>query len=198
MTLCALNDVKQYTGVTSNATDAVLTALIANASDFIERYCNRVFEQTTFTDVRNGNGADAIFLRHVPILSVQSVSVDGTTVPPAPDARSYGWVNDEHKVYIRGYARVNPESPDVYVGAPRGFSRGIQNIQIAYTAGHATIPLSVNQACVELVAYKFAKRQRIDKKNEVLAQQTVGFDLSDMPASVKTELAQWIVPMVAP
>lgn len=196
--LCQLADVKTYLGITSATTDAVLTALVGNASAFIERYCNRVFEQASYTETRNGNGADAIYLRNTPIVSVQSVSVDGTSIPAAPDTVSYGYIFDTHKVYLRGDARVNPITPGIFAGYPPRFQRGIQNIVIAYTAGFTTIPADVNQACVELVAYKFSRRDRTGMKNEVLAQQTGGFDMSDMPASVKTTLAQWIVPMVAP
>lgn len=196
--LCQLADVKNYLGTTTAATDAVLTSLAGNASAFIERYCNRVFEQASYTEARNGNGADAIYLRNTPIVSVQSVSVDGTSIPAAPDTVSYGYIFDTHKVYLRGDARVNPITPGIFAGYPPRFQRGIQNIVIAYTAGFAAIPVDVTQACIELVASKFAKRDRIDTKNAVLAGQTVGYDLSDMPASVKTTLAQWIVPMVAP
>ena len=198
MSLCALADLKQYLGITTNSTDNALTALIGNASSFIERYCNRVFEAASYTETRNGNGADAIYMRNTPVIMVSSVSIDGVAVPEAPDARSYGWVNDNHKVYLRGYARIDPSSAHSFTAAPGCFRRGIQNVQIAYVAGFTTVPVDVSQACIELIASKFAKRGRIDKKSEVLAQQTTAFDLSDMPASVKTALAQWKVPMIAP
>lgn len=197
--LCQLSDVKTYLGITSSGTDQVLSALITNASSFIERYCNRAFEQASYTETRNGNGADAIYLRNAPIVSVQSVSVDGVSIPAAPDTTSYGYVFDEHKVYLRGDARVNPITPGIFAGYPPRFQRGVQNIVIAYTAGFATIPADVNQACVELVAAKLAKRDRVDKSSETLGtQQTQAYSMADMPASVKTALAQWIVPMVAP
>lgn len=196
--LCQLADVKDYLGITTTATDSVLTTLVNNAGAFIERYCNRVFEQASYTETRNGNGASAIFMRNVPIISVQSVSVDGTSVPAAPDAISYGYIFDSNKVYLRGDARINPVTPGIFAGYPPTFSRGIQNITIAYTAGYPTVPMDIAQACIELVASKFAKRMRIDKKSDVLAQETVSFDLSDMPASVKTTLSQWVIPMVAP
>jgi hypothetical protein len=178
--LCALADVKSYMGLTDTNQDALLTTLIGNASAFIETYCNRTFAQASYTETRNGGCGPKLYLANGPVVSVSSVSVDGTAVPLAPDAKSYGFVWDAMQVYIR---------PGGYPGE---FTKGIQNVVVSYTAGYVTTPPDVNQACCELIAYKMAKRNRIDKKNEVLAQQTLGFDMSDMPASVKTALQAYI------
>jgi hypothetical protein len=43
------------------------------------------------------------------------------------------------------------------------------------------------------VAWLFNKRSRLDKRNETLgSQQTQGYDLSDMPAFVKTALQAYV------
>lgn len=199
MTLCAVSDVQNYLGNTDAALVPVFTTLVANASAFIERYCGRVFEQGNYTETRNGNGADSIYLRQGPIISVQSVSVDGVSMPAAPDAISYGYVFDEHKVYLRGYARVAPSTPGTMVGSVGSFRRGIQNVVIAYTAGYATIPLDLNQACIELVADKYAKRKRIDEKSQTTGQQmTASYDMSDISARVKTAINAYRLPMYPP
>lgn len=177
--LCSLADVKTYLGWMDGNRDAVISALIPAASGFIESYCDRVFLQASYTETRNGNGGSRLFLRNGPVSAVASVTVDGLTVPAATNAVTFGYVFDDLAVYIREG------------GYPGRFNRGVQNVTVAYTAGFAAIPPEVNQACVELIAFKLAKRDRIDKKNEVLAQQTVGFDMSDMPAGAKTLLAQY-------
>ena len=199
MTLCAVSDVQTYLGNTDAALVPVLTALVNSASALIERHCGRVFEQANYTETRNGNGADAIYLRQGPIISVQSVTVDGVSIPPAPDTISYGYVFSGHKLYLRGYARVAPGTPGTMVGSVGCFRRGIQNVVIAYSAGYATIPADLNQACVELVADKFAKRKRIDEKSQTTGQQmTASYDLSDISARVKTVLSSYILPMYPP
>ncbi len=199
MTLCAVADVQTYLGNTDAALAPVLTALVNNASALIERYCGRVFEQASYTETRNGNGSEAIFLRQGPIISVQSVSVDGVAVPPAPDAISYGYVFDDRQVYLRGYARVSPSAPGTMIGSVGSFRRGIQNVVIAYTAGYASIPLDLNQACVELVCDKYAKRKRIDEKSQTTGQQmTAAYDLSDISARVKTVINAYRLPMIPP
>lgn len=183
--LCQLSDVKEYLGATDTNTDQVLTDLIARASTQIETYCNRVFAQASYTETRNGGCGPKMFLLNGPVLSVTSVSVDGQVVPPAPDAVSYGFVSDDTTVYIR--------PANGRAGGPMEFRKGIQNVTVVYTAGYVTTPPDVSQACIELVAYKFAKRQRIDKSSETLGQQqTQAYSMADMPASVRSALQPYI------
>lgn len=182
--LCALADVKTYLGIQNTNQDAVITTLITNASAMIESYCNRTFASAAYTETRNGTGGFRMYAAQAPITAVSSVTVDGTPIPAAPapsnGSLGYGYVFDADLIYIR---------PGGYPGT---FTKGIQNVMLAYTAGFATIPADVNQACVELIADKLAKQARIDKKSETLgSQQTVSFDLSGMPPRVVAALAQW-------
>lgn len=180
--LCALADVKTYFGITSANEDTVITALIAAASAQIENYCNRTFAQASYTETRNGNDADAIFVRQFPLVSVQSVTVSGLAVPAATDSVSFGYTFDDDRIYIR---RNNWNLPGRLGGYPVRFERGVQNVVLQYTAGYATIPADLNQACVELVGWKRAKQERIDKTSETLGQQqTQAFKLDAMPPSV--------------
>ena len=178
--LCALADVQTYIGTTDNSTAAVIEQLIENASAFIERYCNRTFAVTSYTETRNGNNRARMMLNNAPIVAVSSVSIEGVVIPQSTGAQVAGWVADTHTLYLR---------------AGSGFSifpEGVQNVAVSYTAGFNTVPADVAQACIELIAFKLAKRNRIDKKNETLGQQqTIGFDISDMPKSVVTALASY-------
>lgn len=175
--LCQLADVQTYLGDSAAASSPVLALLITNASAFIEQYCNRTFALTSYTETRNGNGGNKLFLLNGPVVSVSSVTVDGNVVPPSPNPLASGWVNDDSMVYIRG----------------GWFACGIQNVTVQYSAGFATTPADVAQACIELVAEKFAKRNRIDKASETLGtQQTQAYIQADMPARVKTALQPYV------
>lgn len=179
--LCALADVKTYLGITDASTDSVLTALVSNASAMIESFCNRAFAQATYTDTLNGTGKAQMCLPNSPVTAVASLSVDGMSVPPSADTTLSGYVFDALSVYLR---------PGGY---PCAFTKGIQNVTVTYTAGYAVVPLDVAQACIEMVAYKFAKRSRIDKASETLGtQQTISFSQADMPAQVKTALKPYV------
>ena len=184
--LCQLADVKTFLGITTTATDTVLQSLITNVSATIESFCNRVFAQATYTDTRNGTGKDRLFLANGPVMSVASVTVDGFTIPPAPNSISYGFVADDLMLYIR---------PG---GTPSVFNKGVQNCTVVYTAGYAVIPPDVAQVCIEIVAFHFAKRDRMDKASETLGTaQTISFSQADMPAGAKLALKQrvfWSTP----
>lgn len=177
--LCTLAEVRLYAGTqdSDTSTDAVVEQLIENASAFIERYCNRIFGVTTYVEVRNGNDRPRMMTNQSPITAVSSVQINGQSIAASTGALVAGYTFDEHSIYLRpglGFER---------------FWRGIQNVEFSYTAGFGTVPADVSQACIELIAFKLAKRNRIDKKNETLGQQqTIGFDTSDMPKGVQTAL----------
>ncbi|SEJ55960.1 head-tail connector protein [Frateuria terrea] len=179
--LCTLANVKAFLGITSSATDGVLSSLITAISAAIESYCNRTFASAAYTESRNGTGGNRLFLAHGLVTAVASVTVDGQAIPAAVGTGT-GYLFDETTVYLRGYC----------------FHRGVQNVTVSYTAGYASVPSDVAQACVELVAAHFAKRDRIDKSSETLGtQQTISYSQADMPAAVKTALKQrvwWTVP----
>lgn len=187
--LCALADVQTYLGDSAASSGSVLSALITNASAMIEQYCNRVFAQASYTETRNGRNTETLYMRQQPIMSVQSLTIDGITVPASTNPKGYGYVFDDAQLYLRG-----ARGP---FGQPERFERGAQNIVVQYMAGFQTIPADVAQACIELVADKFAKRNRIDKSSETLGtQQTQAYVMTDMPARVKAALASYRVPMV--
>lgn len=194
--LCQLADVHTYLGLTSTNEDANINALIAAASAWIEKYCNRTFEQAQYSEVRNGNGAAAMYLRQRPVTAVASVTVDGYAIPVPQSTTSYGYVFDASCVYIRAGIKG---SPAPFNGAGLRFTRGVQNIVVSYTAGYATIPPDLVQACVELVAWKRAKASRIDKTSETLGQaQTQAFAKDAIPPSVLSALNNHLLPMYPP
>jgi uncharacterized phiE125 gp8 family phage protein len=193
--LCTLTDVKAYLRIADGAQDAVINYLIPKASAFLERQCSRIFASATYSETRNGNGADSMGLRQIPVTAVASVSVDGVSIPAAPDAVSTGFVFDEDTLYIR---RGNRGLSSPFGGVPLCFNRGIQNIALSYTAGYATIPDDLVQACVELVAWKMKKSSRIDSKSETLAQQTVAYDMSDVPAGCASIISRYSRTMIPP
>lgn len=195
--LCSVADVQAYTGQDSANLTALITTLIGNASTLIESICSRVFEQTTYTETRNGNGAPMLFLRQGPIISVSSLQIDGVSIPAATSPVSYGYVFDDRRLYLRGNAGISATVKGTPGGYPIGFSRGVQNIAVQYIAGYATIPADLNQACVELVADMLAKRARIDLKSQSLGQNdTVSYNLVDVPPRVKKALRPYALPMI--
>lgn len=180
--LCQLADVKSYLGISDTNSDTVLSALISQVSAGIESYCNRTFASQSYTERRNGGCGSKLYLMNGPVTAVASLTVNGQAVSAAPDDVSGGYVFDSSVLYIRPGG-----------SGPQEFYKGVQNVTVTYTAGFTTIPLDVVHAAIAWVASLFAKRNRVDKKSETLGpQQTIGYDLSDMPAQTKRLLSSYI------
>jgi len=132
--LCDLASVKSFIVPALSATtasDAVLSALISGASRSIEAYLGRELMAQSWTEMRNGTGQDKLALKHWPVLSVSSVTIDTSAIPATgnPPTQSWGgYTFDNRFVYI---------APG-FLGFPAYFQRGIQNVQIVYAAGYIT------------------------------------------------------------
>ncbi|MDE2229908.1 MAG: phage gp6-like head-tail connector protein [Alphaproteobacteria bacterium] len=161
--------------LTTTGDDALLTRLITAASQFIQAWLGRTVAETAYTETRNGFGGTRLFLRNRPVVSVASLTVDGNAIAPSSGAGQPGYLFDDSSVYLAGYA----------------FSRGQQNVTIAYTAGYAATPPELEQACIALVALRYKERDRIGQVSKNLAGEVVSFTQKDMPADVQTLLDQY-------
>jgi len=72
------------------------------------------------------------------------------------------------------------------------FNRGIQNVSVAYTAGYASTPAGVEQACIELIARRYRKeRVAIGVSAKTLAGETISFDKEDFSEAIRSALQQY-------
>lgn len=178
--LCALADVKTYLGYTTTTSDALFSRLITACSAQIEAWCGRVFASAPYIDIQDGDGSDYLILKNRPIISIQSVTLDGDPISASPDGISAGYTFDSTTLY--------------YIGG--WFCRGRRNVNVSYTAGFATVPPDIAQAAIALVGFQYNKSRRLDVKSETLAQQTQSFDLSGIPDVVKQVISQYKVTRV--
>src|SRR5574337_320001 len=178
--LTDLTTVKSYMGITSGASDSLLSTLITAASQFIMSYCNRTFQAQPYTEYRDGvgYGVSELVTLGYPIQSVQGVTVNGTPLPAANVASwpRTGYYAGQWYIGIEGY-----EVP-----------RGRKNVVLQYTAGYPTIPADLNQACVEMVALKYKQKDRIGiSGTESIDGQTISFKDVAMSTAVKQTLQQY-------
>ena len=174
--LTTLANAKEWLELDSSLTsdDALLARLISAASGFIRIWCNRDFVRQPYVETRSGNGGRSIVLAQWPIVSVESLVIDGQPVPPAP-ANGAGYLISRSMVMLVGYF----------------FARGAANIQISYTAGYATIPPEIEDACIQLVGFRYRERSRIGKSSESMGGETTAYQVRDVPAGVRTILDQY-------
>ncbi len=176
--LTTLANVKAYLSppLTATTDDALLGRLITAASQFIQSWINATIAQAGYSETRNGNGGTLLFLRNRPVTAVASVLVDGVAIAASnPAPMGAGFLFDDNAIYLKGYA----------------FSKGAQNITVQYTAGYATTPPELEQACIALVCLRYKERDRIGQASKSLAGESASFQPKDMPPDVATVLDQY-------
>jgi hypothetical protein len=153
--------------------DALLTRLIAAASQYIQIWLNRQVASADYLEIRDGTGGHRLQFACFPVTAVVSLTIDGQTVPAAASFNEAGYRFGSTQLSVRGYR----------------FNRGAQNVVVAYTAGYPTTPPEVAQACIELVA---RERGRIGEVSRSLGgAETVAYAQKDMSDAIKTLLQQY-------
>ncbi len=170
MGLTTVANVKAYLGITGSTDDALIENLIDRVTDFIKRYCNREFTKSNYDEYYDGNGTGCLFLPNYPVVSVASLEIDGIIK-----------ASTDYAIYAdAGMVRLKNEK----------FTDGVLNVHVTYTAGYATVPKDLEQACTEVVAMKYYSRGT--EKFGVTARSfgeggTVSY-ASTLPAEIKDVL----------
>lgn len=176
--LTTLANVKQYSAITISTDDALLTRLISALSIFVQTWLNRTIASANYIDTLNGVGGQAVQFQNYPVTAVSSLTIDGRTIPAAPVPITSGWtgyVFDANQIMVSGYR----------------FTRGWQNISVAYTAGFAATPMDIEQACLEIIDLRYKQRQQSGFISKAIGGETVTFDKKDMSASTLTVLQNY-------
>jgi hypothetical protein len=127
--LLTLDEANAWLGLESDGgeKDALVTAAIQASSDAIANYIGYNPNSTTYTaETQDGQDTRAVYTLGYPIISVASVSIGGSVIP----ASSY--VVKKEFITLKDGAK---------------FPAGTQNVSITYTAGYASIPGILKQAC---------------------------------------------------
>ena len=172
--LTTLANLKAFLSNPGTNDDTLLQSLLTNASLFIENYINRDIVSLTYNVVIDGTGSRTMVLSDYPVTAVTSVTIDGDVIPPGSVTTS-GFYFNADKVILNGYY----------------FNKGYGNVAITYTAGYATVPYDLQQACIGLVQFWLNDRQRAGEVSRTMGGQTITFSQKDMPPWVATILAQW-------
>lgn len=168
--LCALSDLKSWLPNIGNNDDATLQSLITNGSLEILAYLNRPHILASvigvLSETYDGNDSDRLLPHYFPIVAVTAVSVDGVAIPQSTLPAVCGFLWDSRRVLLRGFT----------------FCRGVQNVQISYSAGYSSVPFDLKQAAIEAFALAYRQRTHIGEKSSAMGGQvTLSFDMSDLP-----------------
>jgi uncharacterized phiE125 gp8 family phage protein len=179
--LTTLANVKAWLNLATDTADELLRRLITAVSGFIEAEIDRQIASQGYTEIRNGHGGSQMIFANTPVTAVGSVKVNGLVIPAAADFSASGYRFTPSALSLNGYC----------------FSRGLGNVDLAYTAGFAATPPELEQACIELVVLRFKERDHIGQDAASMQGQNITFSTRDMPHSVKTVLNNWrkVVPL---
>jgi hypothetical protein len=168
--LCTVAEIKSWLPNQGNNDDATLQILITNASLQVLQYIDRPHILSSvlgpLTETYDGNDSDRLLPRNFPIISVSSVNIDGVAVQAATTPTTAGYLWDGRRILLRGFR----------------FCRGLQNVQLSYSAGYPSVPLDLKQAAIESFALTYRQRVRIgEKSNSMSGQANISFDMGDVP-----------------
>lgn len=150
-TLTNLTRVKRERKITGSAKDAILTDLIAEASERMQEVMERRIVQTVVTaEKHDGKSRDTLLLDQFPIIT-----------PPAVVVRLNGTVVD-----ATTYELDQPGGKLIKVkdGVAGVWEKGRRNFEVDYTHGHATIPESIVGAATRQVSHLFLKTSESDNR----------------------------------
>ncbi|HLY53954.1 MAG TPA: head-tail connector protein [Stellaceae bacterium] len=167
--LAGLADLEAWLGLPAgNPDEALLERLVGAVGSAAQAWCARSFASLEWTETRDGTGGRRLAFANTPVTAVSGVTIDGVAIPPSPGAPERGYLWSETAVTLIGWR----------------FTRGLANVELAYTAGYATVPPDVTQAVLEWAAHAYREKDRIGMTSESLGGQTTSFLVKDMPLRV--------------
>jgi hypothetical protein len=162
--LTTLANLKEVLGIVDASQDSLLTNTINRATDMIESYCNgRRFASTVYTNEKyDGTGTQLINARHFPITALSAYEYNAGTVGDV----DWDSLQDDFISYIDDVA-----GPGQFY-YENGFARGTRNYRFSYTAGYATIPYDLEQACLDLCVFIYNSRSSQGMLSETLGDRS--------------------------
>lgn len=157
--LCSMEDIKAFLSIGHNADDGILLSSILRASKWFESQIGRTVAATDYVEIQDGKGGKVIVPSNYPVISVASVSIDGTAVPLSSAYGTAGYFLSGDLIKLR----------DTYV------TEGTGNVTLSYRAGHETTPADVSSAVTEVAALMYRERDRVGQASRSMGQETVSF-----------------------
>jgi hypothetical protein len=198
--LCSADDVRAYLGLSlaASSVDDLLPRLVSASSAWLIGQIGQPIASTAVTDVLSGDGGFSQRLRFSPVRSIQSVVIDGNTIPPCTDTTD-GWSQQDDWLWLSGpknAAGALPWGPmGPYMSPTRmttlRFTVGNGNVVVGYTAGFDPVPEDIRQGVVELAAEAYQRRQRLGVMSKSIAGESITFQTLTLTASLKGLIAAY-------
>jgi len=178
--LTTLADVKETLGIASSDTtrDNLIIRQINSATETIEKYTGRKFMLTTYTNEEyDATNTDQLILKHNPVTTFTTLEVRDTALNMSD------WETVDSELYFVDYSAG---VLDLIFHATGRWNR----YRATYSAGYATIPSDIQEACVSLAAFNVANPSvdaQVRKKQEG-SRSIEYFDTSNSKSSIFDQL----------
>lgn len=202
--LTILATVKTEMNISGSSDDTVLEAFISQASDFIRKYTNRLYERQTITETLPGTGHVSLYLSRTPIVSLTSVTVNNALSVSDTYTLENGAIGQiiSHDDSDNPAAKVWPLSSRPQSGLSQHIQYGsfANNITIVYVSGFLlpgeggrNLPEDLERACIELVKMFFERRTSDPSiKFEKIGDSAQALDIDkELPLTIRMILDRW-------
>lgn len=182
----------QKTGVVPAGAAEIIASLGSACQAAVERQIGRTLSTQSYTELYSGTGKNVLFLRHDPIVSVQSVKMAGTDLTIVdPNALTY----PPNQVAINGTGDgLILTNGDVWNDSSP------MAVLVTYRAGLADVfsdqpPDDLAFAVTYWASRFFRGRDRVGESSQTIGQQTTTFS-QDIPPDVKRIIDNYKRPFV--
>jgi hypothetical protein len=192
--------VHDYTGVKSGAEDGKIQLCITAASVQWVWQTGRGVEgqvpaaspfvaPVAYYEVYDGSGSHRQILRNWPIVSVETLLINGIPWSQSTGFGSRGWLIDQSgkSLVLRTASRQSP-----YGRADGGFCQGVQNVEVGYHAGFTAVPADIVKACTHMVAINFKRTEWLDMASKSMGAQGASGNTSYRAWEMPPEVARVI------
>lgn len=135
--IITVDQLKDHLGVSGNARDERWDTIARGISAFVEKKTRREWAQKARTEVYRGTDVPSLPMRHYPIVSVATLTVDGAAFVSGSDFS----IDKPHGILYR------------LGGAPWENVEEQENISVVYTAGPPAIPDDLVLAALEMAVF---------------------------------------------
>ena len=163
---------KQRLGIdpANSSRDVSLAAVLAAVEISAEAYIGRKLLKQEYIEQYNGNGKNSLVLNQYPVVEIAEVQINGKTVQ---DWRHDNWL----------------------LMREAGFSKGLRNVQVRYSAGYDTLPADFCDAVLQIAAQRIFEINNKGVQSKSLAGETItysSFSQSDgMPPAALSILKRY-------
>lgn len=150
--LVTLSDAKAHLRVTSSAEDALITALISAACDFIGEYSGRVLASETWKIMETGFFG-LVKLPKSPVIAITEIGYyDTEGAAHVAVLGDFGLVSGDDWSYL---------APNSGKSWPISDTARLDGAWITFTAGYTVLPAALRQAVLLMVGHYYNNREAI-------------------------------------